>query len=194
MRHSKVMIAIFTAALVTASCGGDDSESEASDGSAPEASAAPAATEGTEPSAGTAEDTTQDDAGSDTNEASPSAGGSGSATLELANGETFEFSILCGLESQEVAGSEIVFNAVSYDDPGLDVTQFGDEGTVTDFASISVYTSDFETLWDANTIYEAFGGSIELSLEGSTITGSGSFYADADPTTEPVDGQLRADC
>jgi hypothetical protein len=166
------MITAFAAALVIASCGGDDSESAASDDSTPEGTAATATTDGTE----------------------PSAGGAGTATLELSNGEAYEFSILCGLESQEVAGSEIVFNAVSYDDPGLDVTQFGDEGTVTNLASITVYTSDFETLWEANSIYEAFGGSIELSVEGSTISGSGSFYAGADPATDPVDGQLQANC
>jgi hypothetical protein len=98
------------------------------------------------------------------------------------------------LEPQTSAGSEILFTAVSYDDPGLDVTQFGDEGTVTDLAVITVYDGDYETLWEAGSFYEAFGGTIDLSLDGSTILGSGSFYPAADPAAEPVQGELRADC
>ena len=46
------------------------------------------------------------------------------------NGETIEFSsVLCTLEPQMAAGSEILFTAVSYGDPGLDITQFGDDPT-----------------------------------------------------------------
>jgi hypothetical protein len=37
------------------------------------------------------------------------------------------------------AGSEILFTATSYGDPGLDITQFGDKVTITGVASISVY-------------------------------------------------------
>jgi hypothetical protein len=98
------------------------------------------------------------------------------------------------LEPQTAAGSEILFNAVSYDDPGLDVTQFGDEGTVTGVAFVSVYDGNYETLWDASTFYDAFGGTSELSLDGSTILGSGAFHAAADPATEPVQGELQANC
>ncbi len=63
---------------------------------------------------------------------------------------------------------------MSYDDPALDITQLGDEGTVTDLAVITVYGGDYETLWEAGSTNEGFGGSLDLSLDGSTIVGSGS--------------------
>ncbi len=112
--------------------------------------------------------------------------------MTLANGETFEFpTVLCSLESQMSAGSEILFTATSYDDPGLDITQFGDEGTITDVASISVYDGDFETLWDANTM---FGSSVELTLDGTTIRGTGSFLPGPDLIGDAVDGEVVANC
>lgn len=120
--------------------------------------------------------------------------GSRSATLSLDNGELFEFSVLCSLEPQIAAGSEILFTASSFDDPSLDVTQFGDEGPVVNLANISVYDASFETLWEANSIFEAFGGSIELSLDGSTINGSGAFYPGGDIALTPVNGTLIANC
>jgi hypothetical protein len=53
-------------------------------------------------------------------------GGRGSATVTLDNGEVFEFSVICGLEPHEAAGSEILFTAVDNGPPlGFDVTQFG---------------------------------------------------------------------
>jgi len=131
------------------------------------------------------------DEGSD-DAAAPVGGAGGTATLTLANGETFEFAgLLCALEPQMAAGSEILFNAVSYQDPGLDVTQFGDEGTITGVASISVYDADYDTLWEANSM---FGSSVELTLDGNTIRGTGAFLPGGELTGEPVDGELVADC
>lgn len=128
-------------------------------------------------------------------ETAPPGSGRGAATLELANGESFRFDgLLCALDPQQSVGSEILFSAVAYGDPGLDATQFGDEGTVTGIASITVYDGDFNTLWDAQSMFEPFGGSIELSLDGTTITGTGTFFAGGDPQTEPVAGTLVADC
>lgn len=124
----------------------------------------------------------------------PADSGGSDATLTLANGETFEFGILCTLEPQMAAGSEILFTAVSYDTPGLDITQFGDEGNVTGIATISVYDESYESLWEAGTFYEAVGGTIELSLDGSTIRGSGSFFPGGDMTATPVDGEIVAEC
>ena len=122
----------------------------------------------------------------------PEAGDGGGATLTLANGETFEFAnVLCSLEPQTAAGSEILFTAVSYDDPGLDITQFGDEGTITGVASISVYNGDYDTLWDASSIY---GSAVELTLDGSTIRGTGSFLPGPDLMGEPVEGEVVANC
>ena len=122
----------------------------------------------------------------------PPASDGGGATLTLANGEIFEFAtVLCTLEPQTAAGSEILFTAVSYDDPGLDITQFGDEGTITGVASISVYDGDYETLWDASSIY---GSTVELTLDGSTIRGTGSFLPGPDLEGDPVEGEVVANC
>ena len=122
----------------------------------------------------------------------PPASDGGGATLTLANGEIFEFAtVLCTLEPQTAAGSEILFTAVSYDDPGLDITQFGDEGTITGVASISVYDGDYETLWDASSIY---GSTVEVTLDGSTIRGTGSFLPGPDLEGDPVEGEVVANC
>ena len=74
------------------------------------------------------------------------------------------------------------------------MTQFGDEGTVTDLAVVTVYDGDFETLWEAGSLFEAFGGGLELRLDGSTIIGVGEFYPAGDPASEPVQGELQANC
>ncbi len=171
---------IIATALLLASCGGDD---DASDEPADEPAAAPADEPADEPAEEPAEAT--------------SGGGRGTATLVLDNGESFEFSVLCSLEPQMAAGSEILFTATSYDDPGLDITQFGDEGTITDTASITVYDGDYNTLWSAESFYDVFGGSIELELNGSTISGSATFFSGDDPLAddaEQVEGTVEARC
>ena len=127
----------------------------------------------------------------------PETAGDGTATLSLANGETYDFAVLCALEPQIAAGSEILFTATSYDDPSLDITQFGDEGPVTSVGSVTVVDAEsFEALWGASTSYEPFGGSLELTLDGSTIRGSGDFYPGDDPVEggEPVEGDVVAEC
>ena len=116
------------------------------------------------------------------------------ATLSLDNGETFEFFVLCTLEPQIAAGSEILFTATSFGDLSLDITQFGDEGPVVNIASVSVYDASYETLWEANSFFENFGGPTELSLDGSTITGSGTFFPGGDIALEPVEGIVVANC
>ena len=186
--------------VLAAACGSDgDSTSDAT------AVAEPVAAPATDPV--TEElDTTSDEASDDatdvaSDEASdeaaddasaPPASGDGAAALTLANGETFEFAtILCTLEPQMAAGSEILFTATSYDDPGLDITQFGDEGTITGLASISVYDGNFETLWAADS---SMGSSVELTLEGSTIRGTGSFFQGEEFSGETVEGEVVANC
>jgi len=118
--------------------------------------------------------------------------GSGSATLTLSNGEVFEFGILCSLEPQEAAGSEILFAVVSYDDPyNLDVTQFA-AGSFDGAANISVYDStSYDTVWEASTLY---GTDVELSMAGSTVAGSGEFLAGGELGGETVTGELVANC
>lgn len=176
--------AIFTSAALVlglTACGGGDDDAQSDEPAADE----PAADE---PAA--------DEPVADEPVADEPAGGSGGtgAVLTLANGETFEFGVLCSLEPQMAAGSEILFTATSYDTPSLDITQFGDEGTITGVATISVYDADYETLWEAGSFYEAVGGTIELSLDGSTIRGSGSFYPGGDIAATPVDGEVVAEC
>jgi len=197
--NRSLMCVVVSVGLLAAACGSDDQG--ASSETAATAAAAPAETDAVADAEPSDEDvaTPSTDASSEgTSPEESDDGGAGSsgatATLELATGESLEFSILCMLEPQMAAGSEILFTAVSYDDPGLDVTQFGDEGTVTGLSVITVYNGDFETLWEASSVFEAFGGSLELAVEGSSIVGSGSFYENADPAADPVEGTLRADC
>ena len=96
------------------------------------------------------------------------------------------------MEPQEAAGSEILFTAVSYDDPvNLDITQFGDDS----FDGMAVVTlvdsTSYDTLWEAG---GPVGGELSLTLDGSTIEGSGEFYADGDVFGEAVAGEVVANC
>jgi hypothetical protein len=129
-------------------------------------------------------------------EAAPPAAPSGDAntTLSLDNGETFEFAVLCTLEPQIAGGSEILFTATSFDDPAIDITQFGDEGPVVDIASVEVYDASYETLWGARSGFESLGGGMELSLDGSTITGTGMFFPADDIAGTAVAGTIVANC
>jgi hypothetical protein len=159
----------------------EQSDVEQSDGAETDAAESDGAESDTEPDTATTE---APDA--------PVAGTGGGATLTLANGEVFEFAtVLCTLEPQMAAGSEILFTATSYDDPALDITQFGDEGTITGIASISVYDGNFETLWEANSM---LGSSVELTLDGSTIRGTGSFFEGEDFGGDTVEGEVVANC
>lgn len=118
--------------------------------------------------------------------------GSGNATLTLDNGESFEFDgVMCVLEPQVAAGQEILFTATSYGDPGLDVSQFGD-AAVPGMASIDVYDADYNTLWEA---FDMGTGTVELTLDGSTINGTASFYPGTDDDTgQPVSGEVVVNC
>jgi hypothetical protein len=175
-------------------CGGSDDASSTEDAVSETASSEPTV-EGSE--IGDAADSSENDVAPESEpEAAPPAAptGGGSATLVLDNGESFEFSVLCSLEPQIAAGSEILFTATSFDDPSLDITQFGDEGPVVDLASISVYDASFDTLWEANSFFEALGGGAELTLDGSTITGTGSFFPAGDIEGTAVNGTVVANC
>ncbi|MDJ0769152.1 MAG: hypothetical protein QNJ12_10170 [Ilumatobacter sp.] len=211
MRHQGLLTALLVGSLALAACGGDDGdEAEGDTAAADDATGADDATDdvtedatGDQPGADdVAGDQAVDDGGDasrttelppidDAPAASPT---NGSATLTLVNGESYEFSILCALEPQEAAGSEILFSVTSYDDIGLDITQFGSSGTITDMATISVYDESLETLWEAGTLYESFGGSIVLTLDGSTVRASASFYPGGDVAARPVEGDIVANC
>lgn len=173
--------------LAAAACGGDDGDTGQSTSDAD----TPTAT--TEPGETAQDEAAQDEAAQDkTAQDETAQDGEAAATLTLANGETYEFpTVLCTLEPQMAAGSEILFTATSYDDPGLDITQFGNEGTITEVASISVYDGDFETLWEANSM---FGSAVELTLDGNTIRGTASFLERGEMANEAVDGEVVANC
>jgi hypothetical protein len=136
--------------------------------------------------------------------AAPSSGGSGTATVTLDNGESYTFSIICGLEAQEVAGSEILFTAVSYDKPyGFDVTKFGKMavdtgGVLDDLGTITIYDSEtYDDVWGAGSVTAQLDGSeFILELNGTTITGSGMFFeGDAlENLDTAVHGELVAEC
>ena len=171
--------------LVTAACG--DSDAGSATGAAQATPTIGAATTDTEGASDAAPQTTVTESAP-----SGSGSGSGSATLALDNGESYEFSILCGLEPQESAGQEILFTVVSYDKPyNLDVTQFG-ENSFSGAANISMYDADtYDTVWDASTLY---GSEVTLSLNGSTITGSGVFLEKGELGGMEVHGELEANC
>lgn len=175
MRKQLIALACVTV-LVAAACGGDDSADPNS----------------SQVGISSSDETTTTSAQSEEPAASAAGSGDRSATLTLDNGEVFVFSILCALEPQESAGSEILFTVVSYDEPNnLDVTQFG-ENSFDGAASIGVYDSTtYDTLWEANTIY---GGEVTLSLNRSSVTGSGDFHEAGDITSTAVHGELVANC
>lgn len=203
------VIALVGAVGLTACGSDDDGATESADTADPartdaapsdssESAEEPAADDDTSSEDGepTEDEGTADDSADEGNADAP-ATGQGTATLTLDNGERYEFGVLCTLEPQMAAGSEILFTATSYDDPSLDITQFGDEGTVTGLSSVSVYdATSFDSLWGASSLYEPFGGGLELTLDGSTIRGTGTFFAGDDPGTSPdgIAGEVVANC
>ena len=193
MRRRTTLALLATLMLVASACSSDSSEPASSDSPAAETTAADVGT--TASAADDAPDTESTDTeDGDTPTTTPAAQASGAqtATVTLDSGDVFEFSALCWLETQESAGSEILFTVVSYDDPvNLDVTQFGAD-SFGGAASISLYDStSYDTLWEANSLY---GTEVELNLDGSTVTGSGDFYPAGDIAATPVAGQLVANC
>lgn len=179
-RFVPILIALLLAA---AACGGSDADSATDDTQATPTTG----TATTEGASDPAPETTVPETG-----LSSSGSGSGTATLVLDNGESYEFSILCALETQESAGQEILFTAVSYDKPfNLDVTKFGEDSFGGE-ASISVYDAEtYDEVWSSSS---GFSLETELKLNGSTITGSGMFVADGDAFGDQVRGELEANC
>ncbi len=192
--HGLAAVAIL--GLLTA-CGGSDDAAPVDDASSTPATE-PSDQAPSDDTAEAADDTATSGASAASSEpaAEPPAAstGQGSATLALDNGESFEFSVRCVLEPQIAAGSEILFTATALQPPYFDITQFGDEGPITETATVTMTDEDFNTVWEATTLYEAFGGSLELSLDGSTINGSGAFFPGGDIALQPVDGTVVANC
>lgn len=194
---TRLVAVLLTLAMMLAACGGDDDSAgnttEAGDDAADAPAEEPAADE---PADAPAEEAATDEPAAEEPAAeAPSAGGA-TAVVTLANGEEFEFGILCALEAQEAAGQEIEFTVVSYDEPyNLDITKWGDSS---DFAggSIGIYDAEtYETLWEANDSLGLTDDELTLELNGSTVTGSGVFYAEGDSFAgEGVEGEVVANC
>ena len=124
--------------------------------------------------------------------------------MTLDNGESYVFSVMCSLEPQEAAGSEILFTAVSNEEPyGFDVTQFGQLGAETGgvldgSGSITIWdSSTYDDVWASDSVLAQLGGSeFSLELNGTTITGSGMFVegGDIEKFASAVHGDLVAEC
>ncbi|MCO8128445.1 hypothetical protein NHL50_14635 [Acidimicrobiia bacterium EGI L10123] len=188
MRCTKTLLApVLALALLGAACGDDDDAEGAVD--AGEDTSADEATDGDETQDGAAADDEQTDDG----EGSATSGANGTATLVLANGEEFEFSILCSLEPQMAADQEILFSVTSYDEPyGFDATKFGEDSVVPGMASVDVYDSEtYESVWSASSM---MGGGVELELDGSTVTGTATFFEGDEGLGDGVEGELTASC
>jgi len=184
--------------LIASACSSSDSEEATADtGSATTVASA---------TGDTAEPETTTTAGNDGGETAPPAGGDGTATVTLDNGESYTFSIICGLEPQEVAGQEILFTAVSFDEPnGFDVTKFGKSsndlsGLLDGLGTISIYDSTtYDDIWGAGSVSAQLSNTeFVLELDGNTITGSGTFFTGEDVENLELDngvpGELVANC
>jgi hypothetical protein len=193
-RTVRALTVLFVIALIAASCGGDASSE------ADESSDAPAAmlTDKTEPGADDLVAATEEAPGGEdpstttAQPAAPSSGfGDGTAVISLENGEVFEFGVLCVLEPQP----NFEYTIVSYDDPAnLDISKWSEDAQFSG-ASVSIYDSTtYDTLWEANTTFDAQGGAVDLTVSGSTVTGTGLFWPEGDPFMEGVQGDIAVTC
>ncbi len=191
MRCTKTLLApVLALALLGAACGDDDDAEGAVDAGEDTSVDEPAGEEAADEAAADEEaDAPEDGDG----EGSATSGANGTATLVLANGEEFEFSILCSLEPQMAADQEILFSVTSYDEPyGFDATKFGEDSVVPGMASMDVYDSEtYEAVWTASSMV---GGGVDLELDGSTVTGRGTFFEGDEGLGDGVEGELTASC
>jgi hypothetical protein len=192
-RCTKTLLAsVLALALLGAACGDDDDavEADAVDQDDSVDDATDAEETGAEDTGDEDEDAADDAA--DDGEGDATSGGDGTATLVLANGEEFEFSVLCSLEPQMAADQEILFSVTSYDETyGFDATKFGEDAVMPGMASMDVYDSEsYEAVWTASSIM----GDVELELDGSTVTGTGTFFEGDEGMGDGVEGELTANC
>ena len=139
----------------------------------------------------------------ESDEATPT-GDPGVAVVALDNGERFEFSdVRCALESEFIGDGETeqLFSALDFDfddEFDLAVTQFGEAPEDLSGAAFVTVTESatFEDLWDAESTprFTEAGGSLELTLSGTSITGSGMFFPGGDLESEPVAGTVTVNC
>lgn len=172
--RSRPIAALAVLTLLVAACGDDDDAGRAGDASvvdAPESA-----------------DESADGDGDDGAAESPAPGGSGTATVVLDNGETYTSSVTCILESTEsgVDGVMQTFLVV----PTRGDVAISAEG-LGDFEKVSIIDDESkETIYEANT---DFGG-LDLSNDGSSLTGTGGFSVADDPTADPIPGEIDIQC
>lgn len=169
--------------LILAGCGSDDAADTGSDAQ--------------ETTAGNGGDDTESDA-EDTSTSAQGTSGGGVATITFASGEELSTDVLCYLEEQESAGQQILYTATSLSNPYFDLTVFGPQS---DFAGTVVTwneTEDFETFTEQWTSESLTGGSeFETTLDGTTITGSGTLTRGEDESGqagETRDAELLVEC
>jgi hypothetical protein len=179
LKRSVLLALIATFALIAVGCSDDD---DGADGAATSTIAA-------DDSAG-AEETAPPPSSIDPEDLEVPVLGEGTATVTLDNGEEFESGVACNLESQDSAGQEILYTATAFDG-SIDVTQFGPNGPNPDLASVTIIDPEtFDAMWAADSATTE----LTLSLDGSTITGSGTFRPGDDPAADLVPGTVEVNC
>lgn len=128
----------------------------------------------------------------------------GVAVIALDNGERFEFSdVRCTLEPEFIGDGETeqLFSGLDFDfddEFDLTVTQFGEAPEDLSNAAFVTVTNSatFDDVWDAESTprFIEAGGSLELTLSGSSITGSGMFFPGGDLESAPVAGTVTVSC
>ena len=127
-----------------------------------------------------------DNAGS---QGKPASGKASVATITFDNGEILSTNVLCHLKSQVAAGQEILYTATSLSNPYFDLTVFGENSDFTGATVTWNETEDFEVYqvnWSSGRPGQA---SFAPTLDGSTITGSGTFIRGSDETGQ--EGETR---
>jgi|GEM_PF-6532739 len=175
---ARIPILVLVAVVGLAACGGGDDADEQ-----PQAADPAEADDRTDDEA--------DDQGDDQAGADADAGGTdgepqledvleGTATIAFEGGEVLSTEVLCTLEPQTAAGQEILYTATSLSNPYFDVTVFGEDAAVPGPSVSWNETEDFETYQES---WSAMGGSfgdLEVTLDGTTISGQGTFRRDED--------------
>lgn len=137
--------------------------------------------------------------GGDSDEQGQTATGKGSvATITFDNGEVLSASVICVLEPQVAAGQEILFTATSTSSPYFDVTMFGPNSVLAGGKVSWDDTKDFKQYkaqWSS--VPAVVGGRFVVSLEGKTITGSGTLVRgkdEADREGEKRQASITVNC
>ena len=190
-RSTKLSLILVAFALFAASCGGDSS-GDASGEASSEASVASEAPGGdAAPNNDEAASTAAPQPAAEPSAAAPDGISDGTAVISLANGEVFEFGVLCALLPQP----NFEYTIVSYDDPAnLDISKWSEDAQFSG-TNVSIYDSTtYDTLWEASTTFELQGGDLELTVSGSTVSGSGTFWPEGDSFQEGVQGDIMVNC